>query len=237
MIKLATSGGLGDAAMAYAKIFSAHAPFTFETLDDIELIHLTNKRGKGKFEASLQLFYKSQGITNSSLVLLNKGGSHKWLKNNGYDYYLGSAWCADNGDYISWDVEPFPPFNYTSIPDIDVVISPVSQWDMGRVIPKDQLMYVVDKFKDRHITYVGWAPPEYTTLIDKLPGTSMLNQGNVSDLTNIICSSTTVIGTIGFVTQLGGLANKKVIWTGSVKPDDRFHPQCDSTYLTNLKEL
>jgi len=234
-MKVVTSGGLGDAAMAFAKLFSCDAPFHpfhRNDLSTLDLTHLTNKRGRGNIGNSIEIFYKFQGI-NPTIIYLDKGGSTKWLKQNTYDYYLGSSWCKDNGDLESWDINPFPPIKFNKIPGIDVIISPISQWDMGRVIQFDDLKKYVRKLK-RAVTYVGWAPLEYAKQVDTLPGKNLLNWGNINDLTNLIGSSKTVVGLIGYVTQMAGLMHKEVIWTGEVKPNDRFHPVCDSTYISKL---
>lgn len=228
---ITVGGGLGDALMAYAKIISSHAPFYPTTKANIKVVHTTNIRGKGRFGDSIKKFYNSQGIL-CDMVYLESGMTDKWRAANEdkFDYCLNGS-CSDE-----WSTNLNIDIRYdTTTPPTDIIIAPMSQWNMGRYIKIKDLKSIVKRIPNNYsIGYVGWVTEEYQKELDNLRGISYTNRGDVVDLTNKICSSSTVIGTIGFVTQLAGLTNKKVVWTGVIAPMDRFHPLGDTTYIKNI---
>jgi hypothetical protein len=238
MIKLLTGGGLGDAALSLAKLYSKDLPFKLE-LGNTKITHITNVKGKGTHDISIPEFYKSQGI-NSEVILAPTGPDLKNKIRPEYAYYLGTGWDELNGgDERSWKIEPFPPLVYENM-KADIVISPFAAWDLSRTVTSKEMKEFVSKIpQDRNITYVGKVPNEMVSLFEEFRGESFLNQVGVKHLIDFVCSANTIVAHVGFISILGGLANKKVLTFGNhgANRRDLYHPEWNMKCNKRLNDI
>lgn len=218
MINLLTSGGLGDASMSFAKIFSKDSPFDIN--ENINLTHITNVRGEGSFAESILQFYESQSIK-TTIQLDHKGGGFRKKHRNEYDHYLGTHWDATNGeDESSWEINPFPPIKYEYIPGKDIFINPSSGLCVNTGSMVDDK---VDKFKKDNsgrAIHINDTPKD-----------------TIFDLINNICSSNIIISHEGFCSFLGAMANKKVFVIPRVSLDNRQHPDWNMTRVKDISDI
>lgn len=129
MLKLLTGGGLGDAAMAFAKLHGSYAT-------NIKLTHVETHFN---LLDSIREFYDSQGI-NSQVIQIP---SWQWKIDNEKKY---DAWVDTNWEGIN----PFPPIKYNQQP-ADILICPASGRNSNRQYSRTEL----EKIDSERVTYVG----------------------------------------------------------------------------------
>jgi hypothetical protein len=227
-INLLTSGGLGDAAMSFAKI---HARFS-DYLDKIFVTHI-RVRDDNLYD-TIHEFYNTQEIKNEVI----KVPSWDWQpqNRNKYDFFLGNNWTKENhNDESSWKIKSFPQIKYSKIEGIFTLLNPSS----GGV--KEGTKYFnkkkVEDFLEKH--------PE-TILIGRgneknyedIPN-SLYNKTSISELVNLIASADTVISPEGFVAYFAGMCGKRVF----VKNDNteaiykRKHPDWNMNLVSGVEEI
>ena len=230
MIKLLTGGGLGDAAMSYAKLYSPYAPFANKPIEDL---HVTHVEVPGNLIPTIEKFYKSQNI-NTDVFKID---SWQWLSDNisKYDYYLGTHWSRENvGDPDSWEIEPFPPIVFDKIRTFKTVLCPSSGRSSNRKFSKDDIL----KFDFDDLVYIGTGDKENLEFFDGLSGISFLNKTDLWQAIDIICGCDIFIGQSGFLSFLAAMAKKKVYMVSEGQSSIyRVHPKWDVTYINNLSEV
>lgn len=236
MIKLLTSGGLGDTVLSYAKIFSKHAPFDANSTQ-FKVTHITNKRGAGTFANSISEFYASQNIQ-VRIQFDVKGERYRRANRHKYDYYLGTHWLTSNiKDEDSWEINPFPPIRYTEQENSDIIISPFGGWNQSRKTGIDNIL----KIDSPRISYIGKQIPEnYRRLFDNLEGTNLINKLTTQDFVNIIGSCNIVISQDGFPGFLGAMCRKKVFifdHIDGLTTKDRCHPEWDTKVIYRVEDI
>jgi hypothetical protein len=212
MLKLITGGGLGDAAMALAKMQAKFDP------KDIHLTHCAVKR---KLLAPISCFYKTQKIKHLTKGIKSWDNHSKLIKN--YDCWLETGWSD------GWEINPFPALFYDK-KDIDVLVTPAAGRNATRSFSKKEL---IDFHSDR-ITYVGKVEG-----YGDLPGKSLINQTTLKELVDLICSANVIIAPEGFVAYLGALAGKEVYVKDQNMPaiKKRKHPDWKMKIISSLQEV
>lgn len=229
--RLLTAGGLGDAAMSYAKIFSTHAPFHISDCPNIEVTHITHIRGKGEFATAIKDFYTSQGI--KATIKFRKKVAEQVVDREDFDHYLGTHWFAKNvGDEESWEINPNPPLTYESVTCPKTLISPVAGVFGNRGFSLDMLALI----DAEDIGYVGKIKNE-NGYFDKFKGENYINKTTMEEFVNLICSCETFIGQSGFSALLAAMAGKKVYMVSEGQPTlNRVHPDWDVTYIESISD-
>jgi hypothetical protein len=218
MIRLLTGGGLGDAAMSYAKIHSQSCPFS--PSDPFTITHHSSlRKSEGGISAAIKEFYSSQGIR-SSVVLTDMSGAKFYEDNiDDYHHYLGTSWTENNGGgIVSWPINAFPPFKCNKIAGPMTLIALVSGSTMARSVDLGEVKKLAEYCsRAGPVGYIGWAPVEIREQVEsELPGTSYLNGTTIPELLNLLCSSETVIGPQGFITHVACMMRKQVL---AITPD------------------
>ena len=232
--KVLTSGGLGDAAMAVGKIYSKHAPFDPQK---IEVIHARTKKALSN---AISDFYELQGVKHKIVQMKNWNELDNVKKNFKTEHFLGSGWSKDNHeDPDSWEIEPFPPFNFTYLP-ADVVINPISGRDGKRKLDIDEIREFIKRYPDR-VTLIGKTDDHvYANKINKIgQSVGAVNKTTLEEVVGILCSCKTVITPEGFVAYLSSMAKKQVFVSRQNKGATmkRKHPQWNMTFFNKLNQV
>lgn len=230
MVNFLTGGGLGDAAMSVAKLWSESNPVN--NLDDILLTHVETH---AVLIPSIRNFYKSQQIH----ALVKEIPNWDWLTENRkkYDYWLGTHWSEQDGYEKSWEINPFPPIHYSEfIPNIDILLSPFA----GRLGNRNFTVDDINKFQKNHdVTLAGWCNQDFAEQITNKSKRSFINRTTISELVDLIGSSNTVIAPEGFVVYLAGMLGKEVfILDKNIEAITyRVHPKWNVKIIKNLQEV
>lgn len=182
-MKLLTGGGLGDAAMAVAKLYAKFNP------SDIKLTHVEVHQ---HLLSPIGDFYMSQGIDAEVKWI----PSWRWKNEHEseYDFWLDSGWQD------GWPILPFPPLKF-DLRTIDILVNPISGRNGNRSLSKAE----IELLDSKRITYVGTRGN-----LEGLLGTSLIGKTSIKDLVDLICSANVIITPEGFVAYLGAMAGKKV---------------------------
>jgi len=238
-MKLLTSGGLGDAAMSFAK-----AEALGIDRKEYKIYHARIR--EDKLDNPIVDFYSSQGIDSEILRLpVNNDKRHlahildDWLIENkdSYDHYLGTHWSSNNGGdsrLDSWEINPCPKVYYTKIEDIDIIINPSSGGVSAakKEISKDDFCDFMNAFPETAI--IGKGEETFDEYIN-----NYYNKTNMFYLINLIASSNIVITPEGFTAYFAAMSGKKVFVMsqniGAIHK--RKHPDWDMHIVDNLKEI
>lgn len=236
MIRLLTSGGLGDAAMSFAKAERLDVP-----RHKFEIYHARAR--KDGLDDAIVSFYETQGI--SSKIIKTECPTSKekhtgrvldeWVVENykKYDYYLGTHWSTENGsDLPSWQISPFPQIKYSRVDGLTVIINPSSGGSQAARKSFDRKD--VESFMEMYpkTCLVGRGNEVY---YEEFPN-SYFNKTTMEELVNMIASSNVVITPEGFVAYFAAMCGKKVF----VKSENaesihrRKHPSWDMTIVEGL---
>jgi len=224
MMKLLTSGGLGDAAMSLAKI---HAKFS-HCIDDIEVTHV-RVRDDNLYDP-IREFYDTQSIKNK--VIKIPSWDWKIENRNNYEHFLGSNWGVDNhGDESSWEIEPFPVIKYSEFKPDSIIINPTSggKEEISKRFAKSDVESFILDWPEAII--IGKGSDGY----DDYPN-SLYNKTDMKTLVNLIASSGIVISPEGFVPYFAAMCGCKVyIKNENVEAiNKRKHPKWDMTIVDDL---
>ena len=240
MIQLLTSGGLGDAAMSFAKADALNIP-----KDQFIITHARVR--KDSLDKPILDFYKSQGVRARIMRLINNTEMHDGEYLDGlmrnavseYDHYLGTHWSADNGsDISSWEISPFPNIEYRKISGWNgnfVLLNPSSGGTdkVKKSFNKDSVHKFFDIFPDTIIIGNG-GEKEY----EDFPN-SLYNKTSIEELVNLIASSDVVITPEGFTAYFAGMCGRKVfVKSENISAiDNRKHPKWNMEIVQDLNEV
>ena len=198
MLRVFTSGGLGDAAMAYAKMDKILVPFT-----------VTHAEPHKEVLSVISEFYSSQGIE-AEVVFPPRGTKIFYRKYQAeFDLTFGSPWHG-RGSFPKddYEINPFPKIKFTPIPFTDIVIQVSAGKDMSRGIPPQHIIQFARKYPERKISLVGRAPSDYEEVnepnIESFVNLTLMNQ-----FISLICSAQLFIGAAGFGAYIACMAGVK----------------------------
>ena len=241
VIQLLTSGGLGDAAMSFAKADALNIP-----KDQFVITHARIRQDS--LDKPILDFYRSQGVRASIMRLINNctkthDGDYldRSMRNSvsEYDYYLGTHWSADNGsDMSSWEISPFPIIKYNEVvgwKDNLVLLNPSSGGvdKVKKSFSRDMVHKFFDKFPNTVIIGNG-SEKEYGDFPN-----SLYNKTSIAELVNLIASSDVVITPEGFTAYFAGMCGRKVFVKGEniSAINNRKHPNWNMEIVQDLNEV
>ena len=258
-VKLLTSGGLGDAAMSFAKAKALNLSDS-----DIHIYHARIR--EDNLDKPILDFYKSQGIESTVIRLKKNDDRHtgdildEWVLNNvkDYNHYLGTHWSSDNGsDISSWEIEPFPEVKYD---DNSVVVCGIENIDPTRnvaTIAKDNIKLLLNpssggtedanksfpydaviQFYNIHFPNIIIIGKGTETRYESLPN-SVYNRTNMQELVNLISHSDAVITPEGFIAYLSAMCGKTVyVKDENTKAiENRKHPKWDMNLIKGVDDV
>ena len=240
MIKLLTSGGLGDAVMSFAKAEKLN-------IDRNNFIVYHARIREDNLDNTIVDFYSSQGIT-SKIVRVHNDNKRKhqgevlddWLLENlkRYNYYLGTHWSANNGSYSrldSWEIDPFPKVKYSKTNDCKILLNPSSGGteDVKKSFDQKQIEKFLDKYPETVIIGKG-NDIQYEKFSN-----SLYNKTSMKDLVNLIASSEVVVSPEGFVPYFAGMCGKTVyVKDENIKAiENRKHPEWDFNIINTIEDI
>ena len=229
VITFLCAGGLGDAAMCFAKLSSSKAPFPYD-IDRFKITHMVHKGTDEILSEQISKFYSSQGI-NSEIVVVTSWS--KALSADGFDYVLDGGW---KGNKECWEINPFPEIKYKSIDGVDVVLVVASGYSCNRKFAPLDIRRFIDQNKNRKITITGVniRDPEYLNI----HGDNRINNMEFMDYMNAICCCNTIISPNGFSCYLSGMAKRKVFYTSDgIGTTGNMHPDWNKVEIHNLAEV
>jgi hypothetical protein len=243
MVKVITAGGLGDAAMALAKIHGK--PELVSELSDLEITHVRMR--DDSLYGAISDFYSSQGIQNKVIRLdvdVNLSHGHRISKmvewkvenKNNFIYSIGTGW-SDNqyADEDCWEINPFPDIKYTKRNDVSVVINPSSGGTdaVKKEFSNSEIKKFVEKYPESIIIGRG------NNVELESVGNSLYNKTSMQELIDIIASSQIVISPEGFVAYLGAMCGKKVLVKNQNLPaiEKRKHPDWDFSLINSMDNV
>jgi len=238
VIQLLTSGGLGDAAMSFAKAEALGIERKNYTICHAQL-------REDNLDAAIVQFYRTQGIgcefkripmpnfsTNLPKYL------DDWLLENvkHYDHYLGTHWSVNNGsDMSSWEINPFPKVKYSKISDCRVLINPSSGGTQAanKSFIQHEIVDFIDKYPETVIIGKG-KDKQYEGFSN-----SLYNKSDMRGLVDVIASSEVVISPEGFVAYFAAMCGKKVFCKNDniSAIQNRKHPSWDMTLINSIKDI
>lgn len=231
--KLLTGGGLGDAAMSFAKLQSKDMPEDFK-----DNYFLTHAETHPHLLDAINTFYSLQEVPH----IVEKIDNWGWLQENRkyYDAWVGTAWHKHNDEEDSWEIEPFPFIKYDYIPNVDILICPSSGREMTRSIYFNDIKGWAKKHVNgRSLSFAGKLDPGVSKLIDRdIECQNFINKTSLKEYIDLICSCKVLIAPGGFSCYLAGMAKKKVFARSEGLPSlNRFHPEWDYQYIDNIYEV
>jgi len=203
-ISVLCGGGLGDAAICLARIASRY------TFDKISITHVVIRNHT---VSALREFYQTQNVE----CTIQCVPSFDWLNDNKHKYDARVS-ALSNDSYVDdvFDINPLPPIKYEFIPDIDVVVWPLSGYSSNHArFNHADLLAFHSKHSSAHtITYIGKTTHPGDKIFNpstwKL-GDNRINNTTISELVNIIASSNTVVCKDGFALFLAAMLGKRVV--------------------------
>ncbi|MFW5847700.1 MAG: hypothetical protein ACOCVF_02160 [bacterium] len=224
MIKTLSSGGLGDATMAFAKMGKLN--------DDISHTHIELPT---KLLPIIKEFYESQKIN----VVVKNIKNKSWVVDNkkNYDIFLDtSAYGVQMKNPI--EIDPFPNFIINNEYDYDIVISPSSGRNSERSFKFNEIKNFIEKHeKNYKIVLLG--VENNPNKFNNLGVTNCLNKTSISESIDIINSSKYVIAPSGFISFIGCLLNKNV-FTKDNRLNIRkryFHKEWSNKFISDINTL
>ena len=243
-VKLLTSGGLGDAAMSFAKAKALK-------ISDMHIYHVRIRQDN--LDKSILDFYKSQGIDSTIIRIEKSDDRHsgvildEWILNNvkDYNHYLGTHWSSDNGsDIPSWEIEPFPEIKYDDKlwgkklhkEHVKILLNPSSGGteDANKSFSYEEVMDIYKKYFPNIIIIGKGTETRYESLQN-----SVYNKTNIQELVNLISYCDKVITPEGFVAYLSAMCGKTVyVKDENIKAiENRKHPKWDMNLIKGVDEV
>jgi hypothetical protein len=221
MLKTLSSGGLGDAAMAYAKLVK------FD--DEINHTHvmLNNKLLKPVAD-----FFDSQKIKSKVIQIPNLD----WKIHNRKKFDIILDVYADNKKKSdSIEINPFPGFNIGKKDyQYDIVISPSSGRDNERFFTINEIYDFIRRTSYLKTVLIG--TENNGERFDGLGVHNLINKTNIGESIDIISSCKYVITPSGFVSFIGCMLNK-CVFTKENRHDIRriyYHKKWNNVFINNL---
>ena len=223
------AGGLGDAAMCFAKLSSDKAPFSYNK-KKIKITHMVHKGTDEILSKQISEFYNSQGIRNEIIVVPSWS---KALNAADFDYVLDGGWEGNSG---CWEINPFPEITHNQRESTDIVLVVASGYAGNRRFSSQDIIRFMDANKNRNIIITGVNVKEREYL--NLQGDNRINSMLFLDYLDLICYCNVIISPNGFSCYLSGMAKKKIFYTSDgIGTTGNMHPNWNKVEIKNLGDV
>lgn len=230
MIKYLAGGGLGDASLTYARLY------TNPYIKNDEDCHLTYQVCKGTDEVlkeQIRYLFDSQNVNHDIVVVPSWNNA---LDPKNFDYILEGGWSGKGWQNESncWEINPFPAFRYKYIPNVKNVLVISSGRNLNRMFEYDSVINFLKKYPETILAGMS-TDKRIITLQGK---NNLVNKTSFDVFVNLLCSSTNVIGQSGFCVYFGGMAGKKVFYVSEGLPSIvNIHPKWNTVQINDLQEV
>jgi len=230
-------GGLGDAAMMVAKLYSKNSPVKKK---DVLLTHTMRPL---KLLPAINAFYLYHEINHLVVPVTTDADIENYT--NIADYQIGPGWRAESeGDPISWETDPFVDSivnvknNDKGLTDIDIIISPYAGRNSTRRFSVNSIKNFINKHnKEYKIGLVGTCEPGDLPAFNIENCFNYMNTTSIPQAMSLIHNAKIIIGHPGFIVYVAGLSRKKIYSTKEPNWEKRYHPDWYVDFITDLDEI
>lgn len=220
MIKSIGGGGLGDAAMLFAKLQNS----------PVKIEHHTHVETYSELIPVIKEFYDSQKVNCD----VKKIKSWKDVDYSGYDYLLETTALGK-----PWDIKAFPDFitDYNIDNACDIIVSPMAGRKSDRCFGVLELQNFIDMYHEYKIGIVG-----KDCEFDINNCYNFINKTSLKELIDIIYSCKIFVGHPGFNTYIAAMMEKEVYSTKELKfvegySTQRYHPDWNVKFINQLSDI